>query len=87
MYPYGIPVPYYPGAHPRSLPDPDPFIPPIPEQRKVLAKRAGATHISADGSLIYHKRLGGVYEAEWHGTGYDSWWYYGEAMPGGVVEV
>lgn len=81
MYPYGVPVPYYPGG---KQPEP----PPIPEQRKALARAAGATHLSRDGQTAYVRRMGCLDRADWLGNEFGSWWSSTAAnIPEGAIEL
>jgi hypothetical protein len=67
-----------------ATPDPAPE---ITAGQKMLAKRAGASHIAPDGLFCYCWRFGSVFEAQWHGDRYGGWWAYGESLPAGVVKV
>lgn len=80
MYPYGVPVPYYPGGKPAEE------TPVIPEHVKRLAKEAGASHINAEGTRIYKTHYGKWLQSKFDGREADSWWPC-EGLPGGAVEV
>lgn len=47
---------------------------------------AGATHLSADGQRAYCTRYGGVFEAEWDGDDFGSWWVC-DGLPDNAVEI
>lgn len=62
--------------------------PEIEPHRKALARRSGASHISADGLTAYKWLFGKVYKADWLQDAFGVWWATGEeVMPSGAVEV
>jgi hypothetical protein len=58
---YGFPMDYTPGQS-----NPDPPIE-VTTGRKLLAFRAGSSHLSADGLIGYCQRYGKVYRCHWDG--------------------
>jgi hypothetical protein len=77
---YGTPPNY-------RQPNPDPA-PEISAGQRLMALRANATHISADGRFIYQVRSSSVKEAEWRvaAAEYGAWWRVAR-LPEGVVEL
>lgn len=84
MYPYGTPYPYYPSGKATEAP-------PIPEHRKALAKRAGATHLAKDGLTAYTNRLNTVRRAHWSDEDkrFGAWGPLkeNEGLPEGAIEL
>ena len=79
----------FPGYHPMGYtpsqrPDPPSD---ISAGQRLLAKRAGASHIAGDGAFCYCWRYGKVERAIWYENHYGGWWQDGELMPPGVVTV
>jgi len=84
-----VPNPYAPpGYNPYRQYSQPAAEPEIPAHVKVKAIEAGASHSSADGSLIYMLRLGQWCKAKWLAEQgiYGSWWACGE-LPAGAVKL
>lgn len=76
---------HFPGYNPYANQKPQEPVD-IPTHVKRKAKEAGATHISQDGTTAYCNRYGSVFEAEWLGGTWGSWWV-SDGLPKGAIEL